>query len=457
MGGRGCGKSEFGAYYVLTNARAGEPWMCISPDYNVIEDTTWPTFERVAMELGKWIKGVKSPVPRVWFRTEDGGIAELVFKSAEKPEKLRGPSKAGLWFDEASVMCHDAFLLSIPVLRWNGTMGPCLLTFTPKGRRHWTFNVFYEEVTDDGELELLEEYADAGTDGAALLDDIDQYEKISEKWYRRKTGHSLVHATSQDNPFLPPEYVQEIGSHLSRAMRAQELSGQFIDLAGLFFQREWFYPLVNETPRVAQRVRYWDRAGTKGGGCYSAGVLMSRTDDGVFWVEDVQRGQWSSEERNRAIVETARRDAQLYGNTVQIWGEQEGGSAGKEISEQFIKMLAGYPVHRDIVGGKGTRLIQGLELPHKPKIIRSQGLVAQSEAGNVRVKRAVWTGDFLDELVMFPESDICDQVDAASGCLNKLCRMWTTDPGYAGRIETVADGERFGVHLDKIGNQTSRR
>jgi predicted phage terminase large subunit-like protein len=157
------------------------------------------------------------------------------------------------------------------------------------------------------------------------------------------------------------------------------------------------------------------------------------------------------------LFETAREDADRYGNTVHVWGEQEGGSAGKEISEQFVKMLAGYPVHRDIVSGKGTKLIQGLELPHKPKIIRSQGLVAQSEAGNVRVKRAPWTGDFLDELVMFPESDICDQVDAASGALNKLCRMWTTDPGFTGRIETVADGERFGVHLDKIGNQTGHR
>jgi predicted phage terminase large subunit-like protein len=184
---------------------------------------------------------------------------------------------------------------------------------------------------------------------------------------------------------------------------------------------------------------------------------MARTANGIFWVEDVKRGQWSYEERNHAIVETARQDADRYGNTVQIWGEQEGGSAGKEISEQFIKMLAGYPVYRDIVSGKGTKLLDGLELPHKPKIVRAQGLVAQAEAGNVRVKRAKWTTDFLDELVMFPESDICDQVDSAAGCLNKLCKMWTTDPGHTFRIEPQVDGERFGVHLDKSGGSGGRR
>jgi len=426
--------------------------MCVSPDYNVIEDTTWPTFERVARELKKWVRGVKSPVPRAWFRTEDGGMAELVFKSAEKPDKLRGPNKAGLWFDEASVMKLEAFYTAFAVLRWRRKMGPCLLTFTPRGRRHWTFSTFYEEV-DEGELELL----NAGDDGAAVLDDLHRYEKIADKWYRRKKGAALVHATSAENPFLPPEYVDVVGGHLSSAMKAQELLGEFIDLAGLCFAREWFYPLVEEVPADAPRVRYWDRAGTKGGGCYSAGVLMARSANGTFWVEDVKRGQWSAEERNRAIVETAREDADRYGNTVQIWGEQEGGSAGKEISEQFIKMLAGYPVYRDIVSGKGTKMLDGLELPHKPKIVRSQGLVAQAEAGNVRVKRAKWTTDFLDELVMFPESDICDQVDAAAGALNKLCKIWTTDPGHTFRIEPQVDGERFGVHLDKSGGRGGRR
>lgn len=184
---------------------------------------------------------------------------------------------------------------------------------------------------------------------------------------------------------------------------------------------------------------------------------MARSDNGIFYVEDVVRGQWSYEERNRVILDTAHEDARKYGNEVHIWGEQEGGSAGKEVSQQFVKMLAGFPVYVDIVSGKGTRMLGGMELPHKPKLIRAQGMIAQAEAGNVKIKRAPWNEVWLDEYSVFGESDITDQVDSGSGALNKLCRMWTTDPGHTYRIEPKVDGERFGVHLDKTGGSGGRR
>jgi predicted phage terminase large subunit-like protein len=286
------------------------------------------------------------------------------------------------------------------------------------------------------------------------------YERVCGKWYRRRDNTGLIRAHSSHNPFLPAEYVDITGGHMSAALRAQELAGEFVDAIGLLFQREWFMPLVreDEIPFEGQRVRYWDRASSTGqAACYTAGVLMVRDRQGVFWVEDVVRGRWTYEVRNQKILDTARKDAARYGNTVQIYGEQEGGSAGKEVTEQFIKMLAGFPVHRDVVTGKGTKLLQGMELPNKPKIIRAQGLIAQAEARNVRVKSAPWTIDFLDELIQFPLSDICDQVDACAGSLNKLCRMWTTDPGWTGRLPTEAHGERFGIHLDQTHGGGARR
>ncbi len=63
----------------------------------MIRETTLPTFIETAQYTGQYIKHNVSPTPRVWFRTFDGGRAEIVFKGAEKPDKLRGPSKAGLW------------------------------------------------------------------------------------------------------------------------------------------------------------------------------------------------------------------------------------------------------------------------------------------------------------------------------------------------------------------------
>ena len=65
-------------------------------------------------------------------------------------------------------------------------MGPCVMTFTPKGKRHWTYESFYERVDkqeigqrlDDarsegngnGKVEALERlFAEAGDDGAQAL------------------------------------------------------------------------------------------------------------------------------------------------------------------------------------------------------------------------------------------------------------------------------------------------
>lgn len=442
-GGRGVGKTEVGSIYLLLHAKTGEPWMCVSPDANVIEDTTWPTFRTVAEQLGRWIRGVRSPVHRATFRTQDGGTAEVVFRSAEKPDKLRGPSKAGLWLDEASIMAQDVFHFGLPVLRWKGRMGKCLLTFTPKGRKHWSFGVFFEEAEGDI-AELLN-----SPDGARLVEDADRYRQFGGKWYRYKDDTTLIQAHSSENPFLPREYVHAIGGHLTASLRAQELAGEFVDIMGLLFSREWFYPLVDAVPKIAQRVRYWDFAGStpEERGKFTAGVLMARTQDGLFWIEDVQRGQWSPNERNRIVLETARKDAMTHGNVVRIYAEQEGGSAGKEIMQQFIKMLAGFPVYRDIVSGQRSRVKDGQRVPGQAKIDRAVPFAAQAEARNVRMKRAGWNEDLLGELTEFPEGVYSDQVDGCSGALNKLSAMWAAFAGASDRLESTHDGHLFGIDL----------
>ena len=73
-------------------------------------------------------------------------------------------------------------------------------------------------------------------------------------------------------------------------------------------------------------VRYWDKAGSQGKGAYTVGVRMHKLTNGRFIVDDVVRGQWASEERERIIKQTAIAD----GGNVIIGLEQEPGSGGKE-------------------------------------------------------------------------------------------------------------------------------
>jgi predicted phage terminase large subunit-like protein len=437
--GRGAGKSQVGALRVIERARDGQRWMAAAPTYTMIEDATYAAFEEVAKKLRVWITGTRGTKPKVLFRTQDRGQAQLSFRSADNPERLRGPSLPGLWLDEASLMHKNAFLIGLATLRHQGQMGELVLTFTPRGRRHWTFETFYEELkSDDPIRELIES-------GKAEYGDY-QIKEIGGRYYRPKSGTQLVRAHTLENPFLPQEYYASIKSHYSSTLAAQELAGEFVDLEGLIFRGEWFH-FVEAVPAIAARCRYWDRAASHGSGKYTAGVLLAYTPDGLWFVEDVIRGQWSAKQRDDVIVETAKQDERRYGNTVFIVGEQEGGSAGKEISEQFIRRLVGYPVYRDIVSGKRHRIIDKVELPGEAKIVRAMGIAAQAEAGNVYLKYGPWNDEFLLELTGFPDYAFSDQVDAVSGAFNWLTKFGNVDPGTISRPEIEQDTEHFGLTL----------
>jgi predicted phage terminase large subunit-like protein len=51
---------------------------------------------------------------------------------------------------------------------------------------------------------------------------------------------------------------------------------------------------------------------------------------------------------------------------------------------------------------------------------RANPLSAQAEAGNVKLVRGVWVGNFLDEAEAFPNGAHDDQIDSASGAFEYL-------------------------------------
>lgn len=429
VGGRGAGKSVVGAVDIAQRAKNGESWMAVSPSYPVLEESTWPVVQDIYQRCGIWVRSTKSPMHKVYFRTHDGGKAELVFRTGEKPESLRGPSKAGMWLDEAGSMHEDVFKLGMPTLRNRGKMGLCIMTFTPKGRRHWTYGVFYER----------------GEDG------ID----------RPKPGTFLVQARTKDNPFLPPEFYGTMRGLMTSALADQELEGQFVDLAGLIFRRDWFGRPVDRVPKIGQRVRYWDKAATEDDprAAYTVGLLLCRTPDGMYYVEDVIRRQVSYFEREQLILETARSDALRYNNEVIIVTEQEPGSGGKESALRTIRNLAGFPVYKDVVGGgRAYRTVGAEKLPGQAKIIRAQPVAAQAEAGNVRLKLAEWNQEFLDEVCAFPLYATADQVDALSGAFNWLAKLTGPDGNHyvPSREANPIASERHGVPLDSDDDRFDR-
>jgi predicted phage terminase large subunit-like protein len=155
---------------------------------------------------------------------------------------------------------------------------------------------------------------------------------------------------------------------------------------------------------VRKSARYWDKAGTEGGGAFTAGVLVEEQKNGRICVSDVRRGQWSALEREVRIKQSTEVDNAE--RRVEVWVEQEPGSGGKESAERTIQNLRGYVVHADRVTGD--------------KETRAEPYAAQVQAGNVDVVLADWNRDFLDEHEKFPNGKYKDQVDAAAGAFMKI-------------------------------------
>lgn len=202
------------------------------------------------------------------------------------------------------------------------------------------------------------------------------------------------------------------------AMTPYAVAGQFQQQPsprkGGMFKTEGFKIIPDfDRSLVTRSVRYWDKAGTEGGGAYSAGVIMHKLQDGRQVIEDVQRGQWSSLVREIMIKQTAGVDQKMYPR-VTIWIEQEPGSGGKESAENTVRRLAGFSVRVDrVTMSKEERA--GVNDP-----VKARSYSAQVEAGNVLLVAADWNKGFIDEHGKFPTGKYKDQVDAASGAFNKL-------------------------------------
>jgi predicted phage terminase large subunit-like protein len=192
---------------------------------------------------------------------------------------------------------------------------------------------------------------------------------------------------------------------------------------GGFFKRAWF-SLVDSglaDDQYPERVRWWDMAATEGGGDWTVGLLMSRTADGLYTIEDVVRGQWSPYSRDAEIRRTADRDRARYG-FIDQWCEQEPGSSGVSAAQAFVRLLEGHAARAERTTGD--------------KQVNAGPLASMAEAGMVRVLRAPWSESLLAELCDFPTGKHDDQVDAASRAFNKLAER------YSGPIEvdtTLAD------------------
>lgn len=232
----------------------------------------------------------------------------------------------------------------------------------------------------------------------------------------RDAGRIFVPSKLADNPGIDADSYRQALSELGPIERRRlEMGDWWATTLGTLFDRTNFIVIdSSEVPQVlssARAVRFWDLAATEPSVSnpdpdYTVGTLML-FDQGIGYVLDVRRHRVKNEKVEQLIAQTAHED----GNSVSIRMEQEPGSSGKALIDQYARyVIPGY----DFQGIRSTG----------DKLTRSRPFAAAVANGNVRIVRGPWMTEWLDEFSAFPEAcDHDDQVDSAVGAFSFLAGL----------------------------------
>ncbi len=222
--------------------------------------------------------------------------------------------------------------------------------------------------------------------------------------------------TEEGTLLCPRQFSEASIARMEKSLGSYGAAGQLqqrpVPREGGMFKETYFNQRVKAAPYQARRVRYWDRAATQDGGCYTAGTLLARSPEGNWYVENVVHGQWEPDTRDEHILAAARRDRNRYGPKHEpvIYIEHEPGSSGVDAYKYTARKLAGFVVRSDH--------------PTGTKEVRAEPWASQCAAKNVfLVEDGTWDiPGWIAEHCLFPLGKLKDRVDSASGAFAKLVK-----------------------------------
>lgn len=195
LGGIGSGKSLAGSVKANIYALPKTVGLVIAPSYRMLQDATIRTFREVN---DRWIAQYNKSDQII---TLTNG-AEILFRSADEPDRLRGPNAHWAWIDEAGLCQSGTWDIVIGRLRADGGAGPCWITSTPKGR-NWL--------------------------------------------YQKKDQMKVFHAPTIDNPYLSKEFVDSLLTSYTGEFLKQEVYGEFARFEGIV------YPMFDQAVHIKRR------------------------------------------------------------------------------------------------------------------------------------------------------------------------------------------------------------
>jgi PBSX family phage terminase large subunit len=159
-----------------------------APTYPMLRDATIRTFRDTAGDLiAEYHKAENTFVMR--------NGSEVICRSADDPEHLRGPTLAWYFGDEAALYSSLVQKIMLGRLRQFGKQGYEWYTTTPKGR-NWIYQEFVQ---------------------------------------KQRTDYRIIKVRTRDNPFLAEEYIASLEEAYTGDFARQELLGDFVSFEGLVY------------------------------------------------------------------------------------------------------------------------------------------------------------------------------------------------------------------------------
>jgi len=369
--GRRCGKSRLAATTLLIEGLrcpAGSAVLYVAPTNGQARQIIW----NVLLDLGREVIS-NSHVNNQDITLING--ATIYVRGADRPDTLRGVSLTYAVLDEVADIKTEAWEQVIRA-SLSDKKGRGLFIGTPKGR-NWFFDIF--------------KLGQSGDD---------------EDW-------KSWHFTTKDNPLIDPKEIESAKKTLSTFAFKQEYMASFDNAGSDVFKEGWIK--YGEEPDYGSYFVAVDLAGFEEVAKQAANskkrldetaiAIVKVTDEGQWFVKEIQHGRWDIRETAAKIL-IAMRDYRPLSVGI------ERGALKNAVLPYLSDLMRKNNVYSHIIDlthgnrKKADRIIWGLQ--------------GRFEHGRIILNRDEdWT-EFLDQLLMFPAIGVHDDLPDALSYIDQL-------------------------------------
>lgn len=230
VGGVGSGKTFAGCLKSLRATKTSPRGAIVAPTYPMLKDAVLPTWDELS-------EGGVAEFNKADMRATMQNGSVVLFRSADKPDRLRGTNLGWFWMDEAALCGEEVWDILLGRLRLEP--GRAWITTTPRGH-NWVYDTFVEGGAE----------------------------------------YSVVRSSSTDNPHLPDAFLESLEEKYTERFRRQEVEGEFVSVDGALWS--WDDIAYDSDPPSLERVVVG--VDPAGGGPDEVGIVCAGRSGGYAWV-----------------------------------------------------------------------------------------------------------------------------------------------------------------------------